>query len=489
MSKIKDSNTLQAMWIALGSLASFGFTIVSSIILSRYFDKADYGTYKQVLYVYNTLLFVFTLGLPKAFGYFLPRVNLDEGYDLVQKITKLFFAGGAVFSLILFWGASLIADVLNNKNLELAIKIFSPVPFLMLPIMGLESIYSTYRKTYISAIYMIITRVVMLLCVSLPVLLFNLTYLGAISGFVIASCIDFVMAMFLIRMPFKGTKKLKCSISYKEIFTFSIPMLIASTGGIILKATDQFFVSRYYGENVFADFTNGFMELPFIGMIVGATSSVLLPVFSKCIHEKSDPTKIILPVWISVFSKTAMLIYPILVFCWFFSKEIMIILYGERYVDSAIYFQIMQFSNILTVITYGPLMLAIGKVKFFSNVQLYGAIVLIVLEWMCVNTINSPYAIAIISVCCQIGRIIIMFGCISRFFKIPIIKIIPMNVIAKVLLPSIMILSLYKYCINIENCFVDCIVGLFVYVIIFLIYSRFVKLDYISIIKPIILRK
>ena len=71
----KSNNTIQAAWVALGSLFAFGFSIVSSIILSRYFDKTDYGTYKQVIYVYHTLLIVFTLGLPKTYSYFLPRTN------------------------------------------------------------------------------------------------------------------------------------------------------------------------------------------------------------------------------------------------------------------------------------------------------------------------------------------------------------------------------------------------------------------------------
>ena len=78
------------------------------MILSRYFDKADYGTYKQVMYVYNTLLTVFTLGLPKAYSYFLPRVNPQEAKDLINKITRLFFLLGGVFSILLFLGASLI---------------------------------------------------------------------------------------------------------------------------------------------------------------------------------------------------------------------------------------------------------------------------------------------------------------------------------------------------------------------------------------------
>lgn len=46
------------------------------MILSIYFLKEDYGIYKQVIYVYNKLLTVFTLGLTKAYACFSPRVEL-----------------------------------------------------------------------------------------------------------------------------------------------------------------------------------------------------------------------------------------------------------------------------------------------------------------------------------------------------------------------------------------------------------------------------
>ena len=73
MSQEQTSNSKQAVWVAIGSFFSFFVGIVSPVILSRFFDKGDYGTYKQVMYVYNTLLAVFTLGLPKAYAYFLPK--------------------------------------------------------------------------------------------------------------------------------------------------------------------------------------------------------------------------------------------------------------------------------------------------------------------------------------------------------------------------------------------------------------------------------
>ena len=124
----RTNNTRQAAWIAIGSLFSFGFGIISSMILSRYFDKADYGTYRQVIYVYNTLLAVFTLGLPRAYSYFLPRVSNNEAKSVINKINILFFVLGGLFSFLLYFGSEYIASFLKNSELELSLKIFSPDP-------------------------------------------------------------------------------------------------------------------------------------------------------------------------------------------------------------------------------------------------------------------------------------------------------------------------------------------------------------------------
>ena len=111
---MSTNNTKQTTWVAIGSLCSYCITLVSSMILSRHFNKTDYGTYRQVLYVYHTLLTVFTLGLPRAFSYFLPRVPNDEAKNLIAKLTHLFLILGIVFSLGLFFFSPLIAKWMNN---------------------------------------------------------------------------------------------------------------------------------------------------------------------------------------------------------------------------------------------------------------------------------------------------------------------------------------------------------------------------------------
>lgn len=484
----ETNNTKQAFWVSIGSLFAFGFTIVSSMILSRYLAKEDYGTYKQVIYVYNTLLTVFTLGLPKTFSYFLPRIAIDQARSLIKKITNLFFLLGAIFSLILFLFSPQIASILKNPDLEYALKIFSPVPLLMLPTMGLEGILSTYRKTQFLALYTVLTRIFMLLCVAIPVILFGGGYIQAIIGFVVSSFITFLLALYLKNYPVKGNGNEKTNVSYKEIFRFSIPLLYASLWGIVIASADQFFISRYFGSKVFAEFSNGAMELPFVGMIVGATSTVLSPIFSRMSHEKLDPQKEIFPIWKSVFEKSAMLIYPLLIYTWFFADVLMVVLYGKQYEVSSIYFRIKSTVNFFAIIVYAPLLINIGKVKYYANVHMFIAILVIVMEYISVVLFNSPYAISVVSLIVQVIKTYLLLFVVAKFFGLRTYQLFPIHLIFRILLSSILILGV-EYYFLVKYLELNYLIVLFLsfgfYILIFFTISKFMKLDYLSIFKPL----
>lgn len=485
-----NSNTVQAFWVSLGSLFSFGFSLVSSMILSRYFLKEDYGTYKQVLYVYNTLLTIFTLGLPRAFSFYLPRVPLDEAKNLIKKLTNMFFLLGSVFSLLLFIFSPQIAILLKNPELEPALKIFSPVPLLMLPTMGLEGILSTFRRTQFLTIYTISTRILMLLCVALPVIVFKGGYIQAIVGFVIASFLSFVLALYFKNLPVRNAGNEKCRISYNEIFKFSFPLLYASLWGILISSSDQFFISRYFGTKVFAEFSNGWLQLPFIGMITGACATVLSPLYSKLAHESVDQKKEIYPIWMSVLEKSAKLIYPLLVYCWFFSDDLMIALYGKIYENSSIYFKIKLVVNLTSIMVYAPLIISIGKIKYYRDIHMYTALCLIALQYIGIVIFKSPYVVAIISVICSLGMTTAGLLLIAKYFNVKLSQTLPLKILLKIIVPSILILSILRLLFNIYsiNIFFVLPISFTIYTVLYYCLSFPLKLNYLSIIKPLIFK-
>lgn len=423
------SNSKQAMWVAIGQFLSYAIGIVTPMILSRYFDKGDYGTYKQVMYVYSTLLTVFTFGLPRAYSYFIPRVSIGESKDVVKKITGIFIVLGLVFSGILFFGAHFISDILKNPDLELALNIFSPTPLLLLPVMGLDSIMAAYKKTQFIAVYSVSTKILTIVLIIVPVLLFNGTYIHALIGFDIASLISFLLALYLRNLPTRDVALEKTAVTVKEIFLFSLPLMTASIWIMIFNSANQFFISRYYGNETFAEFSNGFIEFPIIPMVVSSVATVLLPLFSGlAVHDKER----IKVVWTNALTKTVKLIYPMSVFCVFFASIIMSCFFGKQYDNSGIYFVIKSIEGFFTVIPFYPILLALNKTNQYSNVHLVMAFVIIPFEYLVVLLGLPPFMIGVVYVICSFMKVVLQYVIVSKATNMKATEMIPFVTCVKV---------------------------------------------------------
>lgn len=123
----------------------------------------------------------------------MPKFAIEYSKDIISKVTKIFFILGAVFSLFLLCFAGPIALVMNNPDLKMALIVFSPTPFLLLPTMGLDAIYASFRKTKYLTYYTIATRILIIICIVLPVIIFSGNYIHAIIGFDVASLITFFL--------------------------------------------------------------------------------------------------------------------------------------------------------------------------------------------------------------------------------------------------------------------------------------------------------
>ena len=485
------SNTIQAFWIGFGSLCSFSFSLISAAIISRYLTKDDYGTYKQVMYVYNTLLVVFTLGLPRAYSYFLPRIDIEQGPSMIRKLNLCFLLLGVIFSISIYFSAEIVAKILNNSTLVSPLKIFAPTPIFLLPTMGLEGVLATYKRTQWSAIYSVTTRLLSILFVALPVIFYRADTRVAVQGFTVSSVFTCIIGLYFMYLPFKGIKKVPTTVTLKEIFAFSIPLMFAGFWGIAEKSADQFFISRWFGEAVFADFANGSLELPFVGMVLSAGAVVLLPLFSKMIAGDVEQKEII-NLWRRSAIKAAYILYPLVAFSWFFADIIMTFLYGDRYEDSGTYFRIMLSINFFTIAQYYPILLALGKTKLYSNVLMSAAIAVWIFEYLSVELLANPYLVSVVAICVRILKIIIFLRAIAIMLCSSITDLVPFRVLFKIFLTST-VAALISYITVSKISFIHyrifvLIIGFTIFTIVLLVLARILNIDYFNVIKPILLK-
>ena len=435
---------------------------------------------------------VFTLGLPRTYSFFLPRLDISEAKSAIRKIHSLLLLSGLSMSIFLFFGSDIIASILKNNALSKPLKYFSIVPLFLLPTLGLQGILSSFKKTKLLAFYTIATNIFLLILVLSPVVFFDGDVTAAVIGFVTASLIAFILSELIRYRPIRGVQAKTTGLTYRELFDYSIPLFLAGLWGVLIRSSDQFFISRYFGAEVFADFANGSLQLPFVTMIISATSIILAPIYSKHAYENTEEAKKeIIRLWNSAFTKTVKLTYPLLIFFVVFSNEIMILIYGSQYLASGDFFKVKLLVNFFTIITYGPLIISIGGHKFYYRVHMYGAIILILMQLICIYTIHNPISIVWISVLCEISRIMVMLLYVAKYLEINVYDIIPWRVLSKILPAFIGIhiikRTVFEQIMNVNLLLSLCISSI-LYLTLFFAWSRLCKLDY-TFIFDILLKK
>ena len=248
------------------------------------------------------------------------------------------------FSITIFFSADYIAFLLNNAELAKGLKVFSIFPVFTLSTFGVEGIYTVNKNTKFVAIYNTVTRLLMLLCIVLPVILIKNDYITAIYGWGVASFITFVIAIIAKNLPYKNGKVVVIPNITKEIFKYTLPITGSALVLILFNSVNQFYISRYYGTAEFADYSNGFITLPFVPIIIAPIRALLTPAFSKASKDGyyGDAFNLLY----SGMQQVAILILPLIVFSFYFSKDIMVFLYGQSYAVSSDYFRIFLIFNV-----------------------------------------------------------------------------------------------------------------------------------------------
>ena len=489
--KYSTNNTIQAFWVALGNLSAFGLAILSAVILSRFLNKEQYGTYKQIIFVYTTLLVIFTAGLPQVFAYFLPRYKVEEGKSIVKKVNLVLFACGLIFSISLYIFSDFLALLLNNEKLIKGLRIFSVVPVFLLPTLGIEGIFSTYKKTFYIAIYNTITRAIMLCFIVVPVIVYKNDYIYALYGWIAASIVTLIIALFFKSIPFKKVEKMEADLKFRQIFRYSLPLVGASIWGIAIKSADTFYISRYFQEETYAEYSNGFISLPFVTMVTSSVAIVLMPIFSNYLYNNESKTKV-LELWRTTLNKSVIIIYPLLVYFIVYAEDVMIILFSQEYTNSSNYFRINLIFNFFSVIVFAPLFLATGKTRLYARVHMVLAFVIWITGYFVVYVFESPYAVVINSTLLNIIKVLVFVYLASKILDIKYLKFFPLKKIALSLIQSVVLITLVFILSNtilkVDSLILNVLITAILFGGLIILSSQLLGIDYSALYKPLITR-
>ncbi len=337
------------------------------MIAARVLSKHDYATMRQTMLAYSFVAPLLMLALPDALYYFLPRAG-DRKRGVIIDNIFLLFVMALIFSVFLaFGGHKLLAMRFNNPDLSITLKWMIPYPLYVMPAGVIGAVLLTQNKTYLLAKYNVVSAI-LLTSLTITGVLLTKSYCGPLIAQIYFPLILLPVVLWLVFRYVPGKFSWPDLKSMKAMLKYAVPLGLASMIGTVMLETNKIIVSAMCTPEEFANYVNGAIEIPLIGIITGSISAVILVDMTAYIH-KGDMT-MALDLFRKASLKSAVILFPVMIFLLLAGKSFIVTLYSEKYLESVAPFYIYLFVLPVRIVVYGSALMALGK----SRIILYRSI-------------------------------------------------------------------------------------------------------------------
>lgn len=463
----KTTLSTKATIISIGRLAITLSHFMAYAILSYVFSKTEYGAYRQVWLVYNTMLFILSLGLPTSISYFIPQMKGPDRKALHVQSFFLLAVTGLILGLILFFGGPLISAGLKNPGLEELLRYFSLVPILTFPTLYYQELFICLNKEVTATKLSLIFAFGHLFSLTFP-LLFGWSIKEIFISFTLFSLIRLIVVSLFIFRPFQQIDMEWHFTLLRKQLKYAIPLGLATIVAILNKQIDKFIISSVFSLTQFATYMNGAFEIPLIGIITGSITAVLIPEFVRLWTQKDS--RGIIQIWHSSLRRVALIFYPLTGFLMVYAPEFITLLFSQKYAQSSGIFRIYLLSLLTRITNFGAILLSIGLSAYILRYAAASLLLNILLNLLFIKIIGFPGP-AVASVIVIHGINLIQLNRISKETQIPFKNIMPWKTLGQLCLISFIAAcgsAVIKHFLPVHTQVLSLLSGCVVFIIIFL---------------------
>lgn len=420
--------------VSLGQLAYSLERIVVFMILSRTLTRIDYGTYQQVWLYYLTISPIFSMGLPNSLLYFIPFSKPEQEKTVVFQTLAILEAIGAIFCIITFFSAPLVASNFNNPALVRYLTIFAFYPLFALSPRVFSFLMISKDKPVVSAVSSVLFSLISIVLTTIPSII-GLPLIYAFYGSLAGSVIFFIGSLIFLFWYYKDQKFAWDWRLVRSQLFYSIPLGLSSIMGTLTKQLNNIIVSSHFTTELFAIYTNGAFEIPFISIITGSLMTVLIPEFTKMLHNNKTKQSV-WKIWNDSTIKTAILLFPLTIFLLISAPDIMVAVFSSKYLESTGVFRIYLLITFVRITQYSSLLQAMGKTKVILFTSVLSLAINLLLSMILINTLDL-YGPAWANVITIYSLALVNLLIIRRLLGIPFKLIMPWRQLSKIILISL----------------------------------------------------
>ncbi|MCH8253130.1 MAG: oligosaccharide flippase family protein [Planctomycetes bacterium] len=343
--------------LALGQFVHTGMNMIMAMVLVRIRAKESYGTFRQVLDIHALIVGILGANISESLLYFLPRTGAADKPRWLSQTGQLSFMVGMAVGAVLFLTADFWAAQYNNPDLALLLRVFAFFPLadhilrMVPPAMIAEDHAASAAGFTIAVGVTKLASAIIPCALGMPLVSvfwsMNLCWMAmAVVGLIVlATRIGFAM-----RLPRMA--------DLREQIGYVLPLLAGSIVWILGIQLGRFVAGTYLSEARYAEFVNGAIQLPLIGIWTASIASAIMPDLVRLGQE--DKHDVILDLWHRAFRKGAILMFPVAALMLVVPDYVIRTLYGPAYAASTIIFVIYLLSIPIRAVHHGIIFRAIG---------------------------------------------------------------------------------------------------------------------------------
>jgi O-antigen/teichoic acid export membrane protein len=371
----------------VGTVVSILFGFVSKSLIARYGTETQFGIYSLALVIINVALLFSCLGLVEGttryIAYFRGKGEKDNATLIGSMSLLTVTILGAILCVILFFTSDVIATkIFKEPDLIPALKILAFCIPLISNLNVFIAIFRGFDRAQEKVYFQDISINVVFCFLMLPIFFLKINFIWVFFAYLItiAVTVFFVIIYTKRNAPAVLHLNFKINSSYKALLRFSLPLVVVSMFQMILAYSDTVLLGYFQNAGVVGLYNAALPVCQFIMISMSALVFTYAPIiaglYAQNLLAELAQNYVTITKWIFVTS------FPMLLFILFFSKQILMYLWGANYVSASLALQILAvgvfISNLLG--PNGTTLMIIGQTMFLTWASLAAVVLNVVLD-------------------------------------------------------------------------------------------------------------
>lgn len=347
-------------YTALAKYSSIIVSIGVTAVLSRILSPEDFGVVAIVTIFINFFSLISTMGISPAI-----IQNKTLTVKDIQSLYSLTFYIGLIFGLLFIAFSPIIVSFYENPILLNICALLSINIFFSVVVIVPNSLFLKEKNFKFVAIRTICVQIIIGVCA----IIYALN-----GGGIYALLVNPILGSIIVYIITIKKKKIIFSFSFelasvRKILSFSVFQMLFNVVNLIYRNIDKLLVGKYFSLSELGYYEKSYrlMMLPLENI-----SNVVNPVLHPVLSDYQNDNEFIYQKYRRVVTIFAWIGFPLSVYLHFSAKEIVLILFGDQWMNAVPVFQILSFSVGIQLVqsAVGAIFQALNKTKcmFYASI-------------------------------------------------------------------------------------------------------------------------